>query len=432
MKRIRIVLLAVIIISVFILASVTSGEAMTEMENGWKYYRDITIKENSGKDLRDYQVFVAFNPSNFPEKAKKDGADIRFTDANGKELSYWIESWDYSGKSAKIWVKVPKIPANGETKITMRYGNPSASSQSDGDATFEFFDDFEKGLSKWTYPGDITVTTTALNQLKIYHNGHNSRCIFGGVNSKQTFNKADIGDFKVIFKDIDFTLNSEENNFVFGLLEKSHNPSDNAEAFVGNKAIYQRIEPHINSFETTYSGSTKNTPLSINWHASHNTEIIFLGNKAELVVDGNTVATHTIHYVGDSDYEIVVNNEDDADSSVPEEIKVDFIFVSKYTHPEPTVTVEAEQPDPKTAIEEAKTKISEANSRGSDLTQAELLLEEAEQALENGDYGKAIELAKQAKKKAEMVILAHNILTATVIAVVIFIVVSVVRILRKR
>jgi len=36
MKRIRIVLWAVIIISVFILASVTSGEAMTEMENGWK------------------------------------------------------------------------------------------------------------------------------------------------------------------------------------------------------------------------------------------------------------------------------------------------------------------------------------------------------------------------------------------------------------
>jgi len=86
----------------------------------------------------------------------------------------------------------------------------------------------------------------------------------------------------------------------------------------------------------------------------------------------------------------------------------------------------------KAAIEEAKTKISEANSRESNLTQAELLLEEAEQALENGDYDKAIELARQAKKKAEMSMMAHNILTATVIAVVIFIVVSVVRILRKR
>ena len=77
-------------------------------------------------------------------EAKTDGADIRFIDAEGKELSYWIESWDYSGKSAKIWVKVPKIPANGETRITMRYGNPGASSQSDGDATFNIFEDFDK------------------------------------------------------------------------------------------------------------------------------------------------------------------------------------------------------------------------------------------------------------------------------------------------
>jgi len=44
-------------------------------------------------------------------------------------------------------VKVPHIPANGEVKIKMYYGNPSASAVSDGDKVFEFFDDFSTDTS---------------------------------------------------------------------------------------------------------------------------------------------------------------------------------------------------------------------------------------------------------------------------------------------
>ena len=39
------------------------------------------------------------------------------------ELNYWVESYDYSAKSARIWVKVPYIPASSATKIRMYYGN---------------------------------------------------------------------------------------------------------------------------------------------------------------------------------------------------------------------------------------------------------------------------------------------------------------------
>lgn len=51
-----------------------------------------------------------------------------------------------------IWVKVPLIPANGETKIILYYGNPSATDASNGELTFEFFDDFEDASidgTKW-------------------------------------------------------------------------------------------------------------------------------------------------------------------------------------------------------------------------------------------------------------------------------------------
>ena len=71
-----------------------------------------------------------------------DFDDFRFTDNDGTTLlSYWIENYTAAG-SAIVWVKVPSISASAEKTIYMYYGNPSATSAEDGDATFEFFDDF--------------------------------------------------------------------------------------------------------------------------------------------------------------------------------------------------------------------------------------------------------------------------------------------------
>ena len=129
---------------------------------GFQYQREIAICENSGETLRDYQVLVALSGSDFPEEAQPDGDDIRFTDADGRELSYWIEEFDAGSKRARIWVKVPEIPANGEAGVTMWCGNPGAASESDGEAVFEFFDDFENdNLDKWDVSDGWATTTDA-------------------------------------------------------------------------------------------------------------------------------------------------------------------------------------------------------------------------------------------------------------------------------
>ncbi|MCZ7357786.1 MAG: DUF2341 domain-containing protein [Candidatus Methanoperedens sp.] len=121
----------------------------------WQFYADITIN-NTGGALSAYQVPVSLNGSSFPTNVQNSGADIRFTDANGAELSYWIESWDYANKRAKIWVNVTSIPASGSTTIRMWYENPVATSSSNGKATFVFFDDFENGnLNDTWVSGDI-------------------------------------------------------------------------------------------------------------------------------------------------------------------------------------------------------------------------------------------------------------------------------------
>ncbi|KAF5413496.1 MAG: hypothetical protein C5S49_08485 [Candidatus Methanogaster sp.] len=139
MCKIIVVLAAGLLLLAAMPASASAGMA------GFQYQREIVVQENSGETLRDYQVLVALSGSDFPEEAEVDGDDIRFTDADGRELSYWIEEFDAGSKRAAIWVKMSLIPANGEAGVTMCYGNPGAVGGSDGAEVFEFFDDFEGG-----------------------------------------------------------------------------------------------------------------------------------------------------------------------------------------------------------------------------------------------------------------------------------------------
>ncbi len=134
-----------LIFFISLLSIVGTASAFSNSGGGdWNYYREIIITENSGKVLKDYQVLLKFDPSNFPDNAKPDGSDIRFTKFE-KELDMWIEKYDPDKKTARIWVKFPEIPANGDINIKMYYGNEEASNVSDGEETLEFFDDFDDG-----------------------------------------------------------------------------------------------------------------------------------------------------------------------------------------------------------------------------------------------------------------------------------------------
>ncbi len=122
-------------------------------EDGWSRRAPVTIN-NPGSALTDYQVRVDVT---YDADMQPDFDDIRFRDSDGStELSHWRESY-IDSTSAVFWVKVPSIPSGNKT-IYMYYGNGSASDASDGDATFEFFDDFEDGdISDWSQYGSGTV-----------------------------------------------------------------------------------------------------------------------------------------------------------------------------------------------------------------------------------------------------------------------------------
>ncbi|HDH43897.1 MAG TPA: DUF2341 domain-containing protein, partial [Thermococcus sp.] len=137
--------------------------------SGWQYRKSHEIQGSTAGAVTDYQVKIIVyygSGSSSGEvvylngKCRSDFGDIRFTTGNGETLlSYWIEE-KVDADHAVFWVKVPNIPANpGKTTIYIYYGNPYASSQSDGDDTFLLFDHFETfNSSKWTTPGSGTYS----------------------------------------------------------------------------------------------------------------------------------------------------------------------------------------------------------------------------------------------------------------------------------
>jgi hypothetical protein len=134
--------------------------------SGWPY-RNYHIINGVSTQLTDYQVRITVYYGSGTSSGdtvylnglcKSDFSDLRFTGPDGVTLlPYWIEYYTASNY-AYVWVKIPSIPASGSTIFYLYYGNPSASSASDGASTFLFFDDF-LGTSLDTSKWDVRTTS---------------------------------------------------------------------------------------------------------------------------------------------------------------------------------------------------------------------------------------------------------------------------------
>jgi biopolymer transport protein ExbB len=85
-------------------------------------------------------VLVRLHEGNFPfGMAREDGADLRFVvEGSGNPLPSHVEKFDALMNEGFVWVKVPDVPASGEVKLWMYYGNPEIGPQEGAPAaTFE-------------------------------------------------------------------------------------------------------------------------------------------------------------------------------------------------------------------------------------------------------------------------------------------------------
>lgn len=114
----------------------------------------------NGETLLDFPVLVrlgadvpGFSYSQLASPA--DGADLRFTAANGRELPYQIDTWNPSGESY-VWVQVPEIESTNDY-ITGCWGNPA-----------------DRMIQPWTTNGETWATLNDSNVfVLVYHLGEN-------------------------------------------------------------------------------------------------------------------------------------------------------------------------------------------------------------------------------------------------------------------
>jgi len=142
---------------------------------GWLYRKSHTVNGSTASSVTDYQVRITVYYGSGTDsgdnvylngKCRTDFGDVRFTDSDGTTLlSYWIESYTASSV-AYFWVKIPSIPQNGSSTIYIYYGNSSATTTSDGNTTFLFFDHFDTlDTTKWTTYGSPSVSNSILTVL---------------------------------------------------------------------------------------------------------------------------------------------------------------------------------------------------------------------------------------------------------------------------
>lgn len=89
-------------------------------------------------DVTAFPMLVRLSSVDFNfSEAALDGRDIRFSDPDGSELKFQVESWNAAAGRAEIWVRVPKVAGGSDQgAFNMHWGNADADSHSSGPAVF--------------------------------------------------------------------------------------------------------------------------------------------------------------------------------------------------------------------------------------------------------------------------------------------------------
>jgi len=139
----------------------------------WSYKKKYNLSNASA----GYQIKILIGSDvgegscdvNCESHCNTDFNDLRFTNsAENAELDYWIESYTTDGV-AVVWIET-----NGDAALYMYYGNAAASTTSNGDNTFAFFDDFTgvaMDLTKWDLTGTAFLQSMG-SSIAVFYNYH--------------------------------------------------------------------------------------------------------------------------------------------------------------------------------------------------------------------------------------------------------------------
>ncbi len=324
-KKILIIIGIVILISLGLWQGIQKVEA-SWLSSDWRYRKAVTVN-NTGNtsNLTNYQVSITIDTASLIStgKMRSDCGDIRFTDADGTtNLNYWIES-GCNTASTKVWVKVPSIPASSSKTIYMYYGNPTATSQSNGDDTFAFFDDFNDGIIDTVKWPTATRDTTGFTESNGYLNGSNTTGYL-------TSNVALTGNY------IQETLHQRTTDATNGY--------QSAGFYISTSDAYGILIHPTNRWYIQSDGAWNGpyaTYTSTGWVRI---KVVAIGSGSYIQLSQTLNTSQSVSNGGlSSEYVRLGRRYDDICTGQTYAGKWDWLLVRKYTSPEPTVQVGSEE-----------------------------------------------------------------------------------------
>jgi hypothetical protein len=118
--------------------------------DSWPHSKRLILNTTAGGagvagSVFNFPAAIRLSAANFDfSQAGANGADIRFTKADGTPLPHEIEAWNPAGGAAALWVKVDTIYGNNASQyITMLWGNPNARDVSNSRAVFDTGNGFQ-------------------------------------------------------------------------------------------------------------------------------------------------------------------------------------------------------------------------------------------------------------------------------------------------
>jgi hypothetical protein len=296
---------------------------------GWSYRKSHVINPSSGAGT-NYQVKITAHYGSGSDsgadvylngKCRTDFGDIRFTLSDGTTLlDYWMES-KVDGDYAVFWVEVADDLSTNPVTIYIYYGNPNATTTSNGANTFLFFDDFNVDLSKWTVrSGTWTLTTDSGYSVLESDIIDNAQIVTSGFTILNCRIKAR------------FRLNVVNTPNFFGVMART--PDSNNYYYEQYGSPYtnpsHQIYKCINGTHTllTYVSLTSDT----NYHIS---EFLLYGTNLKAYLDGAYALSVTDSSL-QSTAPVGLRHGSSTSPQSDAYFFVDWFFVSKYVSPEPS------------------------------------------------------------------------------------------------
>lgn len=131
-----------IILVIALAVAPSIGRADADMSK-WRQSREIVVDTTAAGadvpgDVRDIPIPLRLDiTAGAMPGASANGADIRFTQPDGRPVPHQIERWE-AGRRAEVWVLLDEVKGNTRaTALRMYWGNPSAVDASDGTRVFD-------------------------------------------------------------------------------------------------------------------------------------------------------------------------------------------------------------------------------------------------------------------------------------------------------